>query len=79
MTSSKSTRIARRFREEYQRLDREGKQKCRRDKREYINGLISEADEAARKGEQGTVYQITTKISAKLKSGSSDVRDRTLT
>ena len=30
MTSSKSTGIAGRFREEYQRLDREVKQKCRR-------------------------------------------------
>ena len=76
MTSSKSTRIAGRFREEYQRLDREVKQKCRRDKREFINGLISEAEEAARKGEQGTVYRITKKISGKFKSGSSVIRDK---
>ena len=49
---------------------------CRRDKREYINGLIREAEEAAGRGEQGTVYRITKRISAKFKGGSSVLRDK---
>ena len=48
-------------------LDREVKQKYRRDKRECINGLIREAEEAAGKGEQGTVYRITKNFIVKFK------------
>ena len=52
------------------------KRKCRRDKREYINGMIREAEEASRKGEQGKLYRITRKISVKYKGGSSVLRDK---
>ena len=58
MNCTKSTRIASKLTEEYQKFDREMKRKCRRDKREYINGMIREAEEAARKGEQETLYRI---------------------
>ena len=51
-------------------LEREVKRTYRRDKREYINGLIRETEEAAAKGKQGTIYRITNKISAKFKGGS---------
>lgn len=40
--STKSTRIESKWRKEYQKLDREVKRKCRRDKREYNNELIRE-------------------------------------
>ena len=33
MNSTKSTRIARKWREEYRKLDREAKRKCKRDKK----------------------------------------------
>ena len=58
------------------RLYREVKQKCRRDKRAYINGWISEAKEAARTREQGTVYPINKKISVKIKRKSSATREK---
>ena len=76
MNSIKSTRSGSKWRDEYQKLDREVKRKCRRDKREYINGMIREGVEAARKGEQGTLYRITRKNSVKFKCGSSVLRDK---
>ena len=76
MNSTKSTRIASKWREEYQRLDREVKRKCRSNKREYIIGMIREVEEAARNGELGKLYRITRKISAKNKGGSSVLGDK---
>jgi hypothetical protein len=42
---SKSDRVANRFREGCRRLNIEGKQNFRRNKREFINGLTREAEE----------------------------------
>ena len=40
-----------------------------------MNRIIQEAEHAAARGEQGTLYKITKKISAQYNSGSSVVRD----
>lgn len=57
--------------EEYRNEDKEVKWKYRRDKGEHMNNLIPKANGAAAKIEQGTLYRITKKISAKYNSGSS--------
>ena len=76
INSTRSTRIAAQYREEYQALNKEVKRKCRRDKRENMDRMIPEAEDAAARGEQGTLYKITKKISVKYNSGSSVVRDK---
>ena len=41
------------------------RRKARTDKRAYLKDLASQAEEAARKGEQGKVYKITKIVSGK--------------
>ena len=75
---TRSTRITVQYSEDYQTLNKEVKRtgKCRRDKRENMNRMIQEAEDAAARGEQGTLYKITKKIGAKYSSGSSVVRHK---
>ena len=49
--------------EEYREADMNVKRAIRKDKRLYIDGLASEAEEAAKKGHQGTLYSIVKKMS----------------
>ena len=50
VNATKSQRIMEKLRKEYSEIDKEVKKKCRPDKRENINQLIKEAEEAASKG-----------------------------
>ena len=61
---------------EYQRKDREVKRSARRDKRNYIDCLASEAEEAAKTGNSAKVYKITKKLCNKKLAGTKPVRKK---
>ena len=59
MLNAKSSRQIERTQQEYKIKDREVKWSARKDKRNFIEKLASEAEEAAEKREFSTVYKIT--------------------
>ena len=61
--------------EEYKKKDTDIKRSCRKDKREATNTLIEEAEEASKRGEQGTLYRITKKICEKNRKTQYVIRD----
>jgi hypothetical protein len=73
---SKSARVKEKFQIEYRRIDKEVKQMCRRDKGENMNNHIEHAEKAAQMEEQGILYRITKKISAKYKGKYSTLKDK---
>lgn len=60
----------------YQRANTKVKRLARRDKRTFIDGLAKEAEEAARRKEQGTVYKITRKLCGKSGPMNLPVKDK---
>ena len=60
---SKSQRLKERHQEMYRAANKEVKGRARADKRRYMENLASQAEEAAARNEQGTVYKITKIIS----------------
>ena len=56
---AKSERIKDKYKQQYRETDRTVKRMTRENKRNYINSLADQAEEAANKGEQGKVYKIT--------------------
>ena len=56
---SKSQRLKERHQEMYRAANKEVKRRTRADKRKYIENLASQAEEAAARNEQGTVYMVT--------------------
>nr|KAG5693701.1 hypothetical protein BaRGS_008343 [Batillaria attramentaria] len=52
--------------EEYTAADREVKRSTRKDKRDYIDNLASQAEEAARQGNLKDLYQVTKKLAGKI-------------
>ena len=65
INSTKSKRVLEKLNGEYKKKDTDIKRSCRKDKREATNTLIEEAEEASKRGEQGTLYRITKKICEK--------------
>ena len=62
---SKSQRLKERHQEMYRAANKEVKRRTRADKRKYIENLASQAEEAAARNEQGTVYKVTKIITSK--------------
>ena len=65
LITCKSERLKARQHQRYSRANTKVKRQARRDKRRYLEGLASEAEEAARRKEQSTVYKITRKLCGK--------------
>ena len=49
----------------YLKANKEVKRSCRKDKRNYVNNLATNAENAAMKGDLGTLYSITKKLSGR--------------
>ena len=62
---TRSERLEERYRQQYREADRTVKRMTRADKRAYMEGLTSQAEEAANRGEQGQVHKITKLVSGK--------------
>ncbi|XP_071137229.1 uncharacterized protein [Mytilus edulis] len=60
----------------HQLLNKEVKKCCRKDKREYVNDLATEAEFAAYKGDIKTVYNITKTLSRRKTAKSKPVKDK---
>ena len=62
--------------ESYTKLNKEVKRSTRNDKRNYFEGLATEAEEAVSKGNIKDMYNITKQLSGKRKAGDRPVHDR---
>ena len=71
-----SQRIKDRLEVEYQRKDKEVKKSARKDKRNYVEDLGSEADQAAIRGDFTTVYKITKQLIGSFENNSSPIMDK---
>ncbi|CAG2187214.1 unnamed protein product [Mytilus edulis] len=60
----------------HQLLNKEVKKCCRKDKREYVNDLATEAEFAAYKGDIKTLYNITKTLSRRKTAKSKPVKDK---
>jgi hypothetical protein len=77
MTDAKSERLKERYQQEYSEAHKKVKRLGRKDKREHMEELATQAEEAADKGEQGTLYKINKQISGKFKpAGVGPVKDK---
>ena len=68
LIETKSERIKEKRQEEYRTADKKVKNLARNDKRAYLEDLAQQAEEAAKKGEQGNVYKITKMICGKIQA-----------
>ena len=59
----------------YQELNREVKRRCRRDKRAYVEAEAERAEEAGKRGDARTLYEITRKLSGRIQNTCKPVRN----
>ena len=59
----------------YQELNREVKRRCRRDKRAYVEAEAERAEEAGKRGDARTLYEITRKLSGRFQNTCKPVRN----
>ena len=59
----------------YQELNREVKRRCRRDKRAYVKAEAERAEEAGKRGDARTLYEITRKLSGRFQNTCKPVRN----
>nr|KAG5711924.1 hypothetical protein BaRGS_026365 [Batillaria attramentaria] len=62
--------------EEYTAADREVKRSTRKDKRDYIDNLANQAEEAAGQGNLKDLYQVTKKLAGKFQQTDKPVKDK---
>nr|KAG5706650.1 hypothetical protein BaRGS_005720 [Batillaria attramentaria] len=62
--------------EEFTAADREVKRSTRKDRRDYIDSLASQAEEAARQGNLKDLYQVTKKLTGKFQQTDKHVKDK---
>ena len=60
----------------YHEADKEVKRSCREDKRNYVNNLANDAGNAAMKGDLGTLYNISRKLSGRSQNTNKPLRDQ---
>nr|KAG5706182.1 hypothetical protein BaRGS_019509 [Batillaria attramentaria] len=65
LNTSRTRRAKAKAQEEYTAADREVKRSTRKDKRDYIDNLASQAEEVARQGNLKDLYQVTKKLAGK--------------
>ena len=73
---SKSQQLKERHQDMYRAANKEVKRRTRADKRKYIENLASQAEEAAARNEQGTVYKVTKVITGKCHTTHVLVKDK---
>ena len=59
----------------YQEANREVKRRCRGDKRNYVNNLAKDAENATMKGDLETLYNISRKLSRRSRNTNKPIRD----
>nr|KAG5707958.1 hypothetical protein BaRGS_025096 [Batillaria attramentaria] len=74
--TSRTRRAKAKAQEEYTAADREVKRSTRKDKRDYIDNLASQAEEAARQGNLKDLYQVTKKLTGKFQQTDKPVKDK---
>ncbi|RXN14088.1 endonuclease-reverse transcriptase [Labeo rohita] len=62
--------------EDYTAADKEVKTSVKRDKRDYINDLANQAEEAAGKGNQRDLYAVTRRLAGKFQQTDKPVKDK---
>nr|KAG5690854.1 hypothetical protein BaRGS_031206 [Batillaria attramentaria] len=76
LNTSRTRRAKAKAQEEYTAADREVKRSTRKDKRDYIDNLASQAEEAARQGNLKDLYQVTKKLMGKFQQTDKPVKDK---
>nr|KAG5701649.1 hypothetical protein BaRGS_019338 [Batillaria attramentaria] len=76
LNTSRTRRAKAKAQEEYTVADREVKRSIRKDKRDYIDNLASQAEEAARQGNLKDLYQVTKKLAGKFQETDKPVKDK---
>nr|KAG5703496.1 hypothetical protein BaRGS_020130 [Batillaria attramentaria] len=76
LNTSRTRRAKAKAQEEYTAADREVKRSTRKDKRDYIDNLASQAEEAARQGNLKNLYQVTKKLAGKFQQTDKPVKDK---
>nr|KAG5686071.1 hypothetical protein BaRGS_030686 [Batillaria attramentaria] len=76
LNTSRTRRAKAKAQEEYTAADREVKRSTRKDKRDYIDNLASQAEEAARQGNLKDLYQVTKKLAGKFQQTDKPVKDK---
>ena len=59
----------------YQEVNKEVKRSCREDKRNYVINLAQDAENAAMKGDLGTMYNITRKLGGRSQNTNKPIRE----
>nr|KAG5704681.1 hypothetical protein BaRGS_025323 [Batillaria attramentaria] len=76
LNTSRTRRAKAKAQEEYTAADREVKRSTGKDKRDYIDNLASQAEEAARQGNLKDLYQVTKKLAGKFQQTDKPVKDK---
>nr|KAG5686182.1 hypothetical protein BaRGS_012400 [Batillaria attramentaria] len=76
LNTSRTRRAKAKAQEEYTAADREVKRSTRKDKRDYIDNLANQAEEAAGKGNLKDLYQVTKKLAGKFQQTDKPVKDK---
>nr|KAG5705192.1 hypothetical protein BaRGS_011218 [Batillaria attramentaria] len=76
LNTSRTRRAKAKAQEEYTAADREVKRSTRKDKRDYIDNLASQAEEAAGQGNLKDLYQVTKKLAGKFQQTDKPVKDK---
>nr|KAG5708984.1 hypothetical protein BaRGS_004623 [Batillaria attramentaria] len=76
LNTSRTRRAKAKAQEEYTAADRKVKRSTRKDKRDYIDNLASQAEEAARQGNLKDLYQVTKKLTGKFQQTDKPVKDK---
>nr|KAG5691094.1 hypothetical protein BaRGS_027598 [Batillaria attramentaria] len=76
MNTNRTKKAKAKAQEEYTAADRGVKRSTRKDKRDYIDNLASQAEEAARQGNLKDLYQVTKKLAGKFQQTDKPVKDK---
>ena len=74
--NARSERVTAKYSKDYSECNKETKKKIRKYKKEYFEAKAKEAEETAKKGQQGEIIKITKELSGKYNSGSSIIKDK---
>ena len=76
LNTSRTRSAKKKAQKEYTTTDREVKRSIRKDKRDYIDNLASQAEEAAGQGNLKDLYLVTKKLAGKFQQTDKPVKDK---
>ena len=76
LLNTKSPRLQEQANAAYKSKDKEVKKSARNDKRAFVENMAGEAEQAAARGDMGTVYKITKQLSGSYNNCSTPVKDK---